>query len=225
MAISSTLVSICCIGRLDRAHPAYLSDVTLYHRGFHGDLNATYPVGPKAEADETSMHLIKTARECLDAAIAICGPGVPYAEIGKIIQPLAESKGTAVVKSYSGHGISRAFHSAPSVWHHKTKKVGLKRGLRCRSFEAHPCPLQSYGIMQPGHIFTIEPMLNVGTEWRDLSWPDDWTVSTIDGARSAAAEETLLITETGVEILTAEGGAKHIDTREARAARFGPPAS
>lgn len=173
-------------------------DVTLYHRGFHGDLNGTYPVGPKAEADEASMNLIKTARDCLDAAIAICGPGVPFGQIGKTIQPLAESRNTAVAKNWHGHGISNVFHSAPTIYHHRTKKA--------------------YGVMQPGNIFTIEPMLNAGTEWRDLSWPDDWTVSTIDGARSAAAEETLLITETGVEILTAKGGPKHIDTREARAA-------
>jgi methionyl aminopeptidase len=177
----------------------YYTDVTLYHHGFHGDLNATFPVGAKAESDERSMQLIKTARECLDAAIAICGPGVPYAEIGRVIQPLAESKGFAVVKKYTGHGISNVFHSAPTVYHHRTKKA--------------------YGIMQVGHIFTIEPMLNVGDEWRDLSWPDDWTVSTIDGANSAAAEETLLITETGVEILTAKGGSKVIDTRENRKKR------
>lgn len=174
-------------------------DVTLFHHGFHGDLNATYPVGPKAREDADSMLLIKTARECLDAAIAICGPGQPYAEIGRVIQPLAESKGCAVVKRYTGHGISRAFHSAPTVYHHRTKKA--------------------YGIMQVGHIFTIEPMLNWGSEWRDLSWPDDWTVSTVDGARSAAAEETLLIVENGVEILTAEGGSRFIDTRDARNAR------
>lgn len=98
-------------------------DVTVYHKGFHGDLNATYPVGPKASCDEASMNLIRTARECLDAAIAICGPGTPYAEIGKVIQPLAESKGAAVVKSYGGHGIGRVFHAAPSIWHHRTKKV------------------------------------------------------------------------------------------------------
>lgn len=61
-------------------------------------------------------------------------------------------------------------------------------------------------------------MLNLGKEWRTTDWPDKWTVSTIDGARSAAAEETLLITETGVEILTAAGGPRAIDTRAARAA-------
>ncbi|UZJ51335.1 hypothetical protein CBS101457_000655 [Exobasidium rhododendri] len=174
-------------------------DVTLYHHGYHGDLNSTYPVGPKAEASEADMRLIKTTRECLDAAIAICGPGVPYADIGRVIQPIAEGKGLAVVKKYTGHGISNVFHSAPTVYHHRTKKA--------------------YGIMQVGHIFTIEPMLNIGNEWRDLSWPDDWTVSTIDGANSAASEETLLITETGVEILTARGGSKSIDTRENRKKR------
>lgn len=73
--------------------------------------------------------------------------------------------------------------------------------------------------MQPGHIFTIEPMLNLGSEWRDLSWPDDWTITTVDGARSAAAEETLLITEAGVEILTGKGGPRVIDTQEARKQR------
>lgn len=171
-------------------------DVTLFHKGYHGDLNATFPVGKKAEDDAESMKLIRVARECLDAAINICGPGVPYGEIGRVIQPLAESQGCAVVKNYTGHGISNCFHAAPTVYHHATKK--------------------SYGIMKPGHIFTIEPMLNLGTEWRDLSWPDDWTVATVDGARSAAAEETLLITETGVEILTAKGGPRHIDTTERR---------
>ncbi|KAK0568319.1 Methionine aminopeptidase 1 [Tilletia horrida] len=161
--------------------------------------NATIPIGPKCENDEAKMRLIRTARDCLDAAIAICGPGVPFAEIGKVIQPLAESRGCSVVKNYTGHGIGRVFHGAPTIFHHKTKK--------------------SYGVMQPGHIFTIEPMINLGPSWKDLSWPDDWTVATTDGAPSAAAEETLLITDTGVEILTAEGGPKVLDTREARKAR------
>ncbi|KAE8269304.1 hypothetical protein A4X09_0g3027 [Tilletia walkeri] len=175
-------------------------DVTLYHNVLFPLIrNATFPIGPKAENDEEKMLLIRTARECLDAAIAICGPGVPFAEIGKVIQPLAESRGCAVVKNYTGHGIGRFFHGAPTVFHHRTKKA--------------------WGTMQPGHIFTIEPMINLGSNWKDLSWPDDWTVSTVDGAHSAAAEETLLITEHGVEILTAEGGPKVLDTREERKKR------
>ena len=70
---------------------------------------------------------------------------------------------------------------------------------------------------------SIEPMLNLGTEWRDLEWPDRWTVATVDGAPSAAAEETLLITPSGVEILTAQGGARALDTTEARQPPLGCP--
>lgn len=178
-------------------------DVTLYHKGFHGDLNATWAVEPSAHPEGSEgQRLIKTARSCLDAAISICGPGVPYGEIGKVIQPLAESAGFAVVRRYTGHGVGKVFHGAPTVFHHKTKKA--------------------WGIMEVGHVFTIEPMISatpppVGAG--DLSWPDDWTVTTTDGAHSAAAEETLAITPHGVEILTAEGGPKVIDTREEREKR------
>ncbi|PWN38723.1 methionine aminopeptidase [Ceraceosorus guamensis] len=174
-------------------------DVTLFHKGYHGDLNATYMVGPTGAADESSLHLIKAARECLDAAIAICGPGVPFAEIGQVIEPMAKEKGCSVVKAYTGHGIGKVFHGAPVVYHHITNK--------------------SYGIMQPGHIFTIEPMLNAGlNNHKTKDWPDDWTVTTKDGSRSAAAEETLLITDQGVEVLTAQGGPRSLDTRENRRA-------
>ncbi|CEH14692.1 methionyl aminopeptidase [Ceraceosorus bombacis] len=175
------------------------ADVTLFHKGYHGDLNATYMVGPTGAADESSLHLIKAARECLDAAIAICGPGVPFAEIGQMIEPMAKEKGCSVVKAYTGHGIGKVFHGAPVVYHHITNK--------------------SYGIMQLGHIFTIEPMLNAGlNNHKTKDWPDDWTVTTKDGSRSAAAEETLLITDQGVEVLTAQGGPRSLDTRENRRA-------
>lgn len=175
-------------------------DVTLYHKGYHGDLNATQPVDPALHPPEAaSSKLIRVARECLDKAIAICGPGVPYGEIGKVIQPHAEANGFAVVRRYTGHGVGKVFHGAPTIFHHKTKKA--------------------WGVMEVGHIFTIEPMISatpppVGSG--DVSWPDDWTVTTTDGANSAAAEETLLITAEGVEILTAEGGANKLDTREER---------
>lgn len=175
-------------------------DVTLYHKGYHGDLNATWVVDPALHPDDsTSSRLIRVARECLDKAIAICGPGVAYGEIGKMIQPHAEANGFGVVKRYTGHGVGKVFHGAPTVYHHKTKR--------------------SYGIMEVGHIFTIEPMISATAPpvgCGDVSWPDDWTVTTADGAMSAAAEETLLITPHGVEILTAEGGPKVLDTRAER---------
>ncbi|CAO1616245.1 unnamed protein product [Parajaminaea phylloscopi] len=175
-------------------------DVTLYHKGYHGDLNATWVVDPALHpAEAESSRLIRVARECLDKAIAICGPGVPYGEIGKVIQPHSEANGFGVVKRYTGHGVGKVFHGAPTVYHHKTKK--------------------SHGIMEVGHIFTIEPMISASPPpvgCGDVSWPDDWTVTTTDGAMSAAAEETLLITPHGVEILTAEGGPRTLDTRAER---------
>lgn len=108
-------------------------DVTLYHKGYHGDLNATWPVDPALHpADAPSSKLIRVARECLDKAIAICGPGVPYGEVGAVIQPHAEENGFGVVKNYTGHGVGKVFHGAPTIFHHKTKK--------------------SRGIMEVGHV-------------------------------------------------------------------------
>lgn len=125
--------------------------------GFHGDLNGTYPVGDKARANEAAMRLIKTARyvlvvphfvcialiitlfdrECLDAAIAICRPGVEYKEIGRTIQPIAEKAGCAVVRRYTGHGIGRVFHGAPTVYHHRSKKVCVWKPAECRKHIDH----------------------------------------------------------------------------------------
>ena len=104
-----------------------------------------------------------------------------YRDIGKIISSHANSNGFSVVKSYCGHGIGSLFHTTPSVPHYAKNKA--------------------VGMMKPGHIFTIEPMINMGT-WKDTLWPDDWTAVTRDGKRSAQFEETLLITEDGVEVLT-----------------------
>lgn len=111
-------------------------DVTLYHKGYHGDLNATRPVDPTLHPPESSSaKLIRVARECLDRSIAICGPGVPYGEVGKIIQPHAEENGFGVVKNYTGHGVGKVFHGAPTIFHHKTKK--------------------SWGIMEVGHVSRV----------------------------------------------------------------------
>lgn len=154
-------------------------DVTVYYNGFHGDLNETYTVGDNV--DQRALHLISTAKRCLEDAISICKPGVRYRQIGDVIQKIANESGFSVAKSYGGHGIGKLFHCAPQIPHYS--------------------PNKAIGIMRPGHIFTIEPMINEGT-WRDVVWPDKWTVVTEDGKLSAQFEHTLLITDNGVEILT-----------------------
>ncbi|EDV25612.1 uncharacterized protein TRIADDRAFT_55901 [Trichoplax adhaerens] len=153
-------------------------DVTVYHDGFHGDLNETFFIG---KVDEVSQKLVKTSYECLQEAIKAVKVGIRYREFGNIIQRYAQANGFSVVKTYCGHGIHRLFHTSPNVPHYANNKA--------------------IGIVRAGHCFTIEPMISEGT-WRDKSWPDNWTAVTLDGKRSAQFEETLLVTDKGVEILT-----------------------
>jgi len=159
-------------------------DITTCHRGYHGDLNETFFVG---NVDERSKQLVKVTHECLSQAIDLVKPGVRYREIGNVIQKHAQAHGYSVVRSYCGHGIHRLFHTAPSVPHYSKNKA--------------------VGVMKPGHAFTIEPMISEGT-WRDVTWPDNWTAVTQDGKRSAQFEHTLLVTETGCEVLTARASGK-----------------
>ncbi|KAJ8447330.1 hypothetical protein Cgig2_013107 [Carnegiea gigantea] len=154
-------------------------DVTVYYKGVHGDLNETYFVG---NVDETSRKLIQCTYECLVKAISIVKPGVRFREIGEVINRHASMSGFTVVKSYCGHGIGELFHCAPNIPHYAKNKA--------------------VGVMKAGQTFTIEPMINAGV-WRDRTWPDGWTAVTADGKRSAQFEHTLLVTETGVEVLTA----------------------
>eukprot|EP01105_Mastigella_eilhardi_P006387 TRINITY_DN17987_c0_g1_i1.p1 TRINITY_DN17987_c0_g1~~TRINITY_DN17987_c0_g1_i1.p1 ORF type:complete len:407 (+),score=93.90 TRINITY_DN17987_c0_g1_i1:58-1221(+) len=153
-------------------------DVTCFYKGYHGDLNETYPVG---EIDEASKLLIQATYESLRAAIAVCKPGVRYREIGDVISKSVRPHSLSVVNSYCGHGIGRLFHTAPNVPHYAKNKA--------------------VGFMRAGHTFTIEPMINAGS-YHDELWPDEWTAVTRDGKRSAQFEHTLLITDTGVEVLT-----------------------
>ncbi|KAI4475277.1 hypothetical protein M0802_003164 [Mischocyttarus mexicanus] len=153
-------------------------DVTVYHKGFHGDLNETFLVGNvKPEVKK----LVEVTYECLSKAIDIVRPGEKYRDIGNVIQKHAQANGFSVVRSYCGHGIHRLFHTAPNVPHYAKNKA--------------------VGIMKPGHTFTIEPMISQGT-WKDEMWPDGWTVVTADGRWSAQFEQTLLVTEKGCDILT-----------------------
>ena len=157
-------------------------DVTLYHGGFHGDLNETYYVGAKALADPDTVRVVETARESLDEAIRNVKPGMLFREPGGIIEKFSKARGCSVIRTYCGHGINQLFHCAPNVPHYAKNKA--------------------VGIAKPGMCFTIEPMISLGT-YRDKTWPDDWTSVTQDGSKTAQFEHTLLVTEDGVEVLTA----------------------
>ncbi|KAF8428182.1 methionine aminopeptidase [Tirmania nivea] len=157
-------------------------DVTLYHNGYHGDLNETYYVGPLAASNPDTVRVVEAARECLDKAIAIVKPGMQFRDPGNIIAAHSKTKGTSVVTAYCGHGINSLFHCAPNVPHYANNKA--------------------VGTAKEGMCFTIEPMINLGS-YKDKTWPDDWTSTTTDGRLSAQFEHTLLVTKNGVEVLTA----------------------
>ncbi|KAK1090284.1 Methionine aminopeptidase 1, partial [Friedmanniomyces endolithicus] len=157
-------------------------DISLYHEGFHADLNETYYVGPLASQNPDNVRVVETARECLDEAIKLVRPGALFRDYGPVIEKVAKAKGCQVVKTYCGHGVNRLFHGAPSVPHYAKNKA--------------------VGEAAPGMCFTIEPMITLGS-YRDKTWPDDWTSVTADGKRTAQFEHTLLVTEKGVEVLTA----------------------
>lgn len=152
--------------------------MSVFYKGYHGDLNETYFVGKCAD---DSIRLVKTAFKCLQEAAAMIKPGTLYRDLGPKICKVAAATKCTVNRTYCGHGIGRHFHCAPNVPHYAKNKAK--------------------GVMKPGHIFTIEPMVNLG-HWQDRTWPDNWTAVTCDGKRSAQFEHTFLVTEDGYEILT-----------------------
>ena len=156
-------------------------DISVFYKGFHSDLNETFTVG--SNVDHKSKELIRTTYECLMKSIEAVKPGAMFRDFGEIITKTAGKAGFSVVRSYCGHGIGAGFHTPPSIPHYARNKA--------------------VGSCRPGMVFTIEPMINMGT-WKDVTWAfDDWTSATTDGKRSAQFEHTMLVTEKGVEILTA----------------------
>lgn len=139
-------------------------DVTLYHNGFHGDINETYYVGDKAKADPDAVRVVEASRDCLDAAIAMVKPGTPIRDFGNAIEAVAKERNCSVVKTYVGHGVNQLFHCSPNIPHYAKNKA--------------------VGTCKEGMCFTIEPMINLGTH-KDKTWPDDWTSVTQDGKFSA----------------------------------------
>lgn len=154
-------------------------DVTAYIEGMHGDNNATFLVG---EVDPEVQLLVERTKEALERGIKAVKPGREINVIGRVIEKYAGRFGYGVVRDYTGHGVGPAFHTGLIVPHYDS------------------APLYA-NVIEPGMVFTIEPMLNLGThEWK--TWDDGWTVLTADGSYSAQFEHTLLVTENGAEVLT-----------------------
>jgi methionyl aminopeptidase len=139
-------------------------DISIYHNGYHADLNETYYIGPRALQEAASIRLVETTRECLDAAIAIVKPGTPIREFGEVIEAHAKSRGCSVVTIWGGHGIHTEFHPPPWIPHYAKSKA--------------------VGTCKPGMAFTIEPILALG-KGQTKYWPDEWTNVTNDGTRTA----------------------------------------
>lgn len=153
-------------------------DVTAYIHGVHGDTNATYFCG---EVDEESRLLVERTRESLNRAIKTVRPGRQINVIGRVIESYAKRFGYGVVRDFTGHGINTSFHSGLVIPHYDSP--------------------QATTVIKQGMTFTIEPMLTLGGYDYDM-WDDGWTVVTKDRRRTAQFEHTLLVTATGVEILT-----------------------
>jgi len=154
-------------------------DITAFIGGVHGDTDATYLCG---DVDEESRLLVERTRESMMRGIKAAVPGREINIIGRVIESYAKRFGYGVVRDFTGHGIGTAFHS----------------GLVIPHYDAAP---QYNTIIEPGMTFTIEPMLNLGSNEWDM-WDDGWTVVTKDRRRSAQFEHTILITDTAAEILT-----------------------
>jgi len=153
-------------------------DITVFLDGYHGDTSRTFLVG---NVDEAGRDLVSATDEALEAGIAVCGPGKPLKVIGKAIHAVADKRGYSVSSQFTGHGIGEVFHRSPWILHHRNEEPG---------------------VMLPGHCFTIEPCLVQGFNPRSWIFPDGWTASTENCARSAQKEHMVLITEHGAEVIT-----------------------
>jgi len=154
-------------------------DVTVIKEGWYGDTSKMYVVGDVAPH---AQRLIDISQECLYKAIDMVKPGVRLGDIGHVIQTHAEANYYSVVRDYCGHGIGMEFHEEPQVLHYGKPDTGL--------------------VLEEGMTFTIEPMVNAG-KYSTKMKSDGWTVETRDGRLSSQWEHTLVVTSTGVEVLTA----------------------
>ena len=158
-------------------------DITTIKDGYHGDSSRMFVVG---EASILAKRLCAVTHECLWLGISKVRAGARLGDIGFAIQKFAESNGFSVVREFCGHGIGRNFHEEPQVLHYG--KPGTLEELK------------------PGMTFTIEPMINAGRKDVKELGSDGWTIVTKDHSLSAQWEHTVLVTETGYEVLTLSAG-------------------
>ncbi len=153
-------------------------DVTVIRDGFHGDTSRMYYVGAPTVL---ARRLVDACHEAMWKGIRAVKPGAHLGDVGHAIQTYSESNGFSVVREYCGHGIGRIYHEDPQVLHYGRPGTGIE--------------------LLPGMTFTVEPMINAGR--RDVRLlPDGWTVVTKDRSLSAQWEHTLLVTDSGFEVLT-----------------------
>ncbi len=153
-------------------------DITVIKDGFHGDTSKMFYIG---EPNIKAKRVTEISHTCLMKGIEQVKPGAHLGDIGHVIQQYAESQSCSVVREYCGHGIGRNFHEDPQVLHYGKPGTGIK--------------------LEAGMTFTIEPMINIGKRHVKLL-NDDWTVVTKDHSLSAQWEHTILVTDTGFDVLT-----------------------
>ena len=159
-------------------------DVTTIKDGYHGDSSRMFQVG---EASIQAKRLCEVTFDCLWLGIAQVRAGAHLGDIGEAIQTYAEKSGYSVVREFCGHGIGSRFHEDPQVVHYGKRGTGIE--------------------LKANMIFTIEPMINAGkAAIRELA--DGWTIVTKDHSLSAQWEHTILVTESGFEVLTFSAGAR-----------------
>jgi len=145
---------------------------------YHGDTSTTVGV---SEISEKSQRLLKATKEALKAGIDVCGPLTSYSKIGKAIEAVAHKYGMQVVKDLCGHGVGKDYHQYPIILHYHNEDAGA---------------------MAPGTVFTIEPCLVEGVDQHFTSPEDHFSICSLDGGRGAQEEHTVMVTDTGVEVLT-----------------------
>lgn len=161
-------------------------DITVIKDGYHGDTSRMFYVG---EPSIQAKRLCEITYECMWLGIAKVKPGATLGDIGHAIQSYAEKQGYSIVREFCGHGIGKKFHEDPQILHYGRPGAGLK--------------------LQAGMMFTIEPMINAGK--RDIKQLNDgWTIVTKDHSLSAQWEHTVLVTDSGFEVMTVSAGSPPI---------------